>query len=59
MKERETELEKNKEDKQQLKNQIHDLTSGLQNLQTTTAVQVRRTQAHAKSRETFVFMCKW
>ncbi|XP_034399737.1 ecto-NOX disulfide-thiol exchanger 2-like [Cyclopterus lumpus] len=39
LKEREAELEKNMEDKQQLKNQIHDLTSGLQNLQTTTAVQ--------------------
>uniref|UniRef100_A0A8C2XIT8 Ecto-NOX disulfide-thiol exchanger 2 n=1 Tax=Cyclopterus lumpus TaxID=8103 RepID=A0A8C2XIT8_CYCLU len=45
LKEREAELEKNMEDKQQLKNQIHDLTSGLQNLQTTTAVQVRRKQA--------------
>ncbi|XP_031718678.1 ecto-NOX disulfide-thiol exchanger 2-like isoform X3 [Anarrhichthys ocellatus] len=39
LKEREAELEKNIEDKQQLKNQIHDLTSGLHNLQTTHTLQ--------------------
>ncbi|XP_068437566.1 ecto-NOX disulfide-thiol exchanger 2-like isoform X2 [Clinocottus analis] len=39
LKEREAELEKNTEDKQQLKNQIHELTTGLQDLQTTTTVQ--------------------
>ncbi|XP_068571574.1 LOW QUALITY PROTEIN: ecto-NOX disulfide-thiol exchanger 2-like [Cebidichthys violaceus] len=40
LKEREAELEKNIEDKQQLKNQIHELTSGLHDLQTTHTLQL-------------------
>lgn len=41
LKQREAELEKSSEDKQQLKSQVQNLKEGLQNLQNTHAMQVR------------------
>ena len=46
MKQREAELEKSFEDKQQLKNQVQNLKEGLQNLQNTHAMQVGLTEKH-------------
>lgn len=57
MKEREAELEKSTDDKQQLKNQIHNLKAGLHNLQTTHTLQVRiTTDKHIYSHLVFMFM---
>lgn len=44
LKQRESELEKSLEDKQQLKNQVQNLKEGLQNLQNTHAMQVSLTE---------------
>lgn len=49
LKEREAELERSIDDKLQLKNQIHSLKTGLQNLQTVHTQQVRRTHTHMLS----------
>lgn len=46
LKEREAELEKSVEDKQQLKNQMQNLKAGLQNLQIKNKLQVRRKHTH-------------
>lgn len=43
LKQREAELEKSLEDKQQLENQVQNLKEGLQNLQNTHVMQVRFT----------------
>ena len=46
LKQREAELEKSFEDKQQLKNQVQNLKEGLQNLQNAHAMQVGLTEKH-------------
>lgn len=56
LKQREAELEKSLEDKQQLKNQVQNLKEGLQNLQTTHAMQVSLTGNTHFSRQGFMSM---
>lgn len=52
LKQREAELEKSMEDKQQLKNQVQSLKEGLQNLQNTHIMQVSTTKAEK-------CLCSW
>lgn len=56
LKQREAELEKSLEDKQQLKNEVQNLKEGLQNLQNTHVMQVSFTENTFFSQQGFLSM---